>query len=439
MSDPPSALGSIRQRERQSDQTGWDHPHESRVPLTTTSPSRPATVALARCVAGGRSLALEMTAVASVQRSSRMKRAKVPPGSGALGVLEESGGPTVPVFSLADLLCFDHSDNARLSSGSRARGRHILVLRGAEGLWAVLTDTVSRVVAVPDQALMTLPSPVFGSGTPPIKALVPTSVLRESPHALASVWRDAENRPEREESDPTPAGEADGEIDAFVPLLAPGRLRPINGVIRSLVKTGQGWNDAFDEEGLLPARIGPARATVADAPILGGGHSKRVLFFPIEEFQADGRSDASSGVIVSVSQVIAVLDDAPMLVIPLAPGDAPGVIAWRQRPIPLIDLAARLGLAPSLINPARRNQLAGRALPFRRLAETRDERRSLAVVRNTLGQLFAFPTRPGIRTITLPVPCRPVGLDPHIRSDLLRGAFQWNDQLWLVPDLDRIR
>jgi chemotaxis signal transduction protein len=114
---------------------------------------------------------------------------------------------------------------------------------------------------------------------------------------------------------------------------------------------------------------------------------------------------------LSVAQVLEVLDPAGLIAVPHGPDFLRGLAFWRDRVVPVVDLAVRLGLPP----------LVG-------------ERERLVVARaNIAGDLVAFPVRPAIQTIRLPTPHRPCTL--AISPGLALGSFELTDRVVVIPDL----
>jgi chemotaxis signal transduction protein len=160
-----------------------------------------------------------------------------------------------------------------------------------------------------------------------------------------------------------------------------------------------------------------ARHHLAVAPSTCGapdGPNRLVLFSVANPGAADTRPIMLG---IALSQVLEILVPPPLLPVPGAGTHLRGLACWRDRPIPVIDLAERLGLA------------SGSAEALTRLVIARP-----SVQHEPVG----FLARSSMRILRLPVPHvlsrRSVPLDPL----LTRAVVELKNETLVVPDLSRI-
>jgi chemotaxis signal transduction protein len=130
----------------------------------------------------------------------------------------------------------------------------------------------------------------------------------------------------------------------------------------------------------------------------------------------DGRQGATLFGL-SLAQVEEVLRAGAVTPVPGAGGGLLGVVLWRDRVVPVVDLARRAGLAP----PA--------AGPPGRLLVVRGVRRPGRV---------AFPVRADLRVEPLPLPSRAWADGPRLSPLAALGVFELAAGTVVVPDVDRI-
>jgi chemotaxis signal transduction protein len=124
-----------------------------------------------------------------------------------------------------------------------------------------------------------------------------------------------------------------------------------------------------------------------------------------------------------------------MTPVPAAPAFVLGLVNWRDRPVPVIDLANRLGLAGLA-----RSNANGRT----RLMIARDKDHVLSVRSsegNALkrgsnqGTLVGFLVRPAIRLLRLPIAHQPSSRPLTLDRVLTRGMVELEKETLVIPDL----
>ena len=143
-------------------------------------------------------------------------------------------------------------------------------------------------------------------------------------------------------------------------------------------------------------------------------------------FQARTSADKGRRIffLLSARQVVEVSENLPVQPIPLAPLHAEGIVYWQQHVLPVMSLEKCLGLADQ---PA-----ASTAKML--VVRARNKQKMDA------GQLNGiFRIGPNIRHIFLPAECLPVNAAEWAPEfSRLRGAYQWRNDILLVPDIEKI-
>jgi chemotaxis signal transduction protein len=141
-----------------------------------------------------------------------------------------------------------------------------------------------------------------------------------------------------------------------------------------------------------------------------------------------------------------------MIPVPATPAFVLGLVNWRGRPVPVIDLARRLGLAPEAAPPAngRTHLIIARdksdVLPVPSPALSPVEGAvegdsskglvlSLSKGESNQGALVGFPVRPAIRVLHLPIPHRPCRRTLPLDQTLTRGIAELENETLVVPDI----
>jgi chemotaxis signal transduction protein len=276
------------------------------------------------------------------------------PRSGVLGWLLRPSGK-VPVYS--GRVLFEGSADPELR-----RGQIILLLELAQQRFGLLVDGTSRVTRVQRGAILPLPA------------------LMQDP--LAPIF--------------------DGVVcieDELVLLLAADRLVP--GAVpapdrRSGIRlAGQIW----------PEPVPASRPS--------NGLQKLIVF----EVPGKTRLDVRCRLALSVLQAPEILLPLAPLIVPTAPSFVRGLVVWRNRPLPVLDLARLLRLAHDS------SETSGRLLLARAPARA---------------EFCTIRIRPEVRIESLPLPHRPSTRKLPIPASLLKGVFERPGEILVLPDLDAI-
>jgi chemotaxis signal transduction protein len=378
-----------------------------------------------------------------------------------VGWVPGSEGDKIPVFSLVSQL-------GRLPSIEERGGslQRIIVLNpslstpltgesdegpqpeGSEGwrLWALLVDRVSQVIQVPADCVVPLP---------PI-AVSPSANYFEGVVKLGG----------EEEKASSEQGKASSGL---VLLLSPERLHPgaPTSVGQSQAEASSGQDQASSGQGEVPpgevgAPLAPRLPTAAlgQHPHGPGGrrHSQgQIMVFSVAD-PRPGEQPLSFG--LSISQINEILYPLPLLPVPGAPPFVLGLVNWRDRPVPAIDLGARLGLAPEASPSASgRNRLIivrdkGHALPVTSLAlpapactcrrgtgvgaaqvNPVEGEGSLPRKGANQGVLVSFLIQPTVRALRLPLPHQPCSRALPLDQALTRGVVELENETLVIPDI----
>jgi purine-binding chemotaxis protein CheW len=357
------------------------------------------TLRVIRCRTAGEVYGLDMSWVRSIQRSDRLRRnpphrrgePAEPSGYDPVGWLPADEG-AVPVFSLADLL-------GRPSKKSNALQR-IVVLNpppfpspveesegetqtDGRGPWALLVDRVSQVIQVPADRVAPLPPIVVN----------PSAAYFENVLKL------------------------DQEL---ILLLSPQGLYS-----QSLIPNLQSLSSSPHSPSLIlqspPSLLSPPPLSL-QSKTSGRRH---IIVFSTAEPQP-GEQTLSFG--LSISQVPEILSPLSLTPVPAAPDFVLGLVNWRDRPVPVVDLTTRLGLAAS--RPPGQTRLI--------IARDRGLVPSSSPGETNTGTLVGFPVRPATRLLRLPVAHRPCRLPLPLDQSLTRGIVELENEVLVIPDVRNI-
>jgi chemotaxis signal transduction protein len=301
-----------------------------------------------RCGLGGETYALDMARVRGIQSVLLLRR--FPDRPDAVGKLTGPDGD-VSVFSLAQRL-------GRPAPKVSAR-QQVVVLHAWPRPWGLLVDRVAQTAEVPAASREALPG----------------LLVNPSANYFRGVIR------------------VEGE---WLLLLSPDRLHP----------DAEPFED-FEEQ--LGGNEPREPAAFALPPVRGQPEGGQVLVFSVSA-RVQGERPLSFG--VSITRVAEVLETLPVVPVPGAADFVLGLAGWRGRPVPVIDLARRLGLpsAPSY----RRLMIVRPAGPV---------------------ELLGFPVRSWVRVLRLPLACRPSSRELPLDPSLVRGAVELARETLVVPDL----
>jgi len=387
------------------------------------------TLRLIRCDIADETYGLDMFWVRSIQRTERLRRnpeaegpstssgrspstsrrgeSVEPSGHSPVGWLPDERGD-IPVFSLASRLGRPSKKGSALQRivvlnpppqvGSPPHPPHSW--GGVEGgqPWALLVDRVSRVIQVPADRVVPLPPIVVNPSADYFKGVIKLN-------------------------------------EELILFLAPERLHPDASLPPTPPQAGgsEGRPQAGGSEGEAREAASPS----SRPPTVGAGGQRRshgqIVVFSIAESHPAERT-LSFG--LSISQVPEILDPLPMIPVPAAPAFVLGLVNWRGRPVPVINLARRLGLAPEAAPSAngRTHLIIARdksyVLPVSNPAEGDSSKGE-----SNQGALVGFPVRPAIRVLRLPIAHRPCRRTLPLDQTLTRGIAELENETLVVPDI----
>jgi chemotaxis signal transduction protein len=352
-----------------------------------------------RCGSADESYGLDMSWVRSIQRTDRFRRnpAAREESSAPVGWLPGNEGD-IPVFSLARRL-------GRSSDGDSALQR-IVVLYPAEEekqTWALLVDRVSQVISIPAERAVPLPPVVVNPAADYFQGVIRLGdelILFLSPERLHPEWQSTR--------------------------LSGSNFHAQSGQQSAYERLDYGPAGAtLDLPSLQPLRSIPSEASGPTSQV--GGRGQLMLFSTAR--LPSGERPVSFG--LSISQVPEILVPLPLVPVPEAPAFVLGLVNWRDRPVPVLDLDARLGLAPKADRPG-----DGQA----RLIITRDK--GCAPVRSEEGDrgrvLGGFIIQPAVRTMRLPIAHQPCQRSLDLDQRLTRGVVELENETLVIPDVRSI-
>ena len=138
-------------------------------------------------------------------------------------------------------------------------------------------------------------------------------------------------------------------------------------------------------------------------------------------FSLAGLSDQKDSLLVGFipKQVDEVLRESILHPVPSAPSDVHGLLNWRGFAVPVIDLAARLGLRDGTT-----------PLP--------DAARVIVVRSTGNNRPIAFFARTSIDFLYLPVQHEPIDIPDDFPTELLHGIASYKGKTVLIPKLDQL-
>jgi chemotaxis signal transduction protein len=321
-----------------------------------------------RCTTGSETYALDMASVYSIQRSDNLH---LEPGvKNTLGwfpVRDEQA----PVFGLAESL--GHPGQSQFA------GRRVVLMNplpGKTGMWGLLVDQVSQVFSTSYQALNPLPGALCAGEHRYFGAALQTEdelVLMLEP---AGIY---------------PPGIYPAGVYLDQPLPVAGDIREVRFAKEPVSK--------------------PAGGQAAAARRIRGQKQLIVFALPGENHKLQYA--------LSITQVLEILAPLPVIPVPGAAPYIPGLVNWRNHPVPLIDLQRRLGLevvrAPDL----------ARLMIVRAQSKKRE-------------QVFGFLVDPVIHMLRLPVEYRAGNLQANIPEQFVKSVVEIDGKLTVIPELSNL-
>ena len=238
-----------------------------------------------QCWAGERAYGLDMAWVRSIQRVDRLTRAARE--DGAIGWLA-LGNQRVAVWALTDRL--------GETAVSDSKSQRVIVLNDPNHSWGLLVDRVSRVeTAVNDDV-----------------HLVPTVALNPAKPYFDRVIRQGEN---------------------LLMLLSPECLHPESECLRVASMMSSGWGESGNYQL-------PTASKDGEQAMVGQDKRGQIVIFQLPEQERD----ASLSFLLSISQVPEILEPLPLLPVSGTEEHVVGIVNWRNRPVPIVELGQRFGL-----------------------------------------------------------------------------------------------
>jgi len=333
--------------------------------MTTETLTVPDELQIIRCHAAGAIYCLDMKWVESIERVDLLNVLPHAENSetGLVGTLPGTGGE-IPVYSLAARLGLSEENEGEL--------QRIVVLNSGGKTWGLRVGGVSQVTKVGSDALAPLPAIARDPANVVFGGMIKTD-------------------------------------ESLLLLLAPERLRPD---APHNIPTPLDFDDTVDEIGGLSALT--QRVSDSTAQSNASSSPNRILVFSLAEAAPHERPLVFG---LSVTQVPEVLNPLPLIPVPGAPAFVLGIARWRGSPVPVIDLAARMGLPPVSAQGKTRLMIS---------CGTRKDSR------------LGFLIQPTVRSILLPVAHRPCVRDLGLNESFLKGAVELQNETLVVPDIQRL-
>ncbi len=319
---------------------------------------------IAHCTVGEQRFAVDLNSLEGIERTDRLQLAPGEAGGAAdsaeigwlLGTEED-----VPVLSLARLF---RRSSEPLAVGTRGRGVVLVVGGAGAGRFGVLVDRIERMER-PPEAIHPLPEAFLRLRVNGIRGIV----------------------------------QAAGELSLLL------ELKGLRGLGEGGAFGGdrKGFKDLKEREEIENGDHGTGRQAAT-----------RVLIADLLARDSGGRR-VSIG--FAAPQVAEVIEALPILAVPSASAHLPGMILWRDQPIPVLDLARRLSGS---------GQLLCFDLP------------AVRYVVVAVGAVHvAVPVGRDVRFEHLPLPARPLELPPDLEVPALLGGYDLSGSRLLIFNLLR--
>ena len=120
---------------------------------------------------------------------------------------------------------------------------------------------------------------------------------------------------------------------------------------------------------------------------------------------------------LSISQVLELQEQLPIIPVPTAPNYLLGLVHWRNMPVPVLDLNLLLGLNTQSVG---------------------QNHRLLIVHGASEPEPLGFMVHSDVRIENLPLVNQPLDLELAINKDLSKGIFQLKKAILIIPDIDKI-
>jgi chemotaxis signal transduction protein len=338
---------------------------------------------LFRCTIGAETYGLDMSWVRSVQRIDAllMNSDMQTNSTGFVGWLPSNEGD-IPVFDLAHRLRRPFATD-RTNSHQR-----IIILpspapfthswSAKEQPWGLLVDHVWPVTKISGDNFAPLPPLVVNPATNYFEGVITL----------------------------------DGSLILFMSpeWLHPDAPSPLNGSATTKVQT-PAINRPISEKRAAPHQNGKNSATLQ--PPQAVKSAGWLIIFSTSQAPSGERPILFG---LSISQAPEVLAPLPLTPVPTAPPFVLGLINWRSRPVPVIDLNARLGLA---------------ARPM-----SSGEHHRFLMVRGYQPQSFVcLPIQPNVRMVQLPLAHRPSHRPLPLNKELVQGIFELEQGTLVIPNM----
>ena len=344
------------------------------------------TLHLFRCSIGDETYGLDMSWVRSVQRIDALLMSSDRPTNptGFVGWLPSNEGD-IPVFDLA------HRLQRPFAADRTNPQQRIIILpspapfthnwSAKEQPWGLLVDQVWQVTNISGENVVPLPPIAVNPATNYFEGVITldgTLILFMSPE-----W------------------------------LHPDAPSPSNGITATTAHDTN-LNKPGLEQSATPHQNGKSSASLKSKP--AAKSAERLMIFSTIS-PAPGERPVVFG--LSITQSPEVLVSLPLTPVPTAPPFVAGLINWRNRPVPVIDLNMRLGLSARPISPG--------------------EHHRFLIVRGYQPQSFAcIPIQPNARMVQLPLAYRPSNRPLPLHKELVHGIFELEQETLIIPNLKTI-
>lgn len=352
------------------------------------------------CNTGQTSLLLDMEHIHSIERTDRLSQSAA--GSEDTAFFNHPEfvgwiGDDIPVYSLAVRLGLERERPAVPHTVASSR---IIVHKPSSipaetngdqhQAWGLLVDRVSQAIEISYGEI----------------ASIPRGVVRPSENFYRGVIR-------------SEAG--------YALVLETERLHPEHETPNELASLPNWWNATDPDNRESDERRATQPAQDRGKAVRGSG---RILIFSVAKRLEQARS-LSLG--LSLTQVPEILGARQLLRVPGSYDHVLGLVNWRNRPVPIVDLGYRLGLTDT-VHPTPGTD--ARLLIARHPGSGDAHEAGFSAMVNGDGAvLVGFFVSPNLRMLVLPAQHRPCTQTLRVNEGMLRGAVELEAETLVIPDV----
>lgn len=206
----------------------------------------------------------------------------------------------------------------------------------------------------------------------------------------------------------------------------------------SRVSAGSIRSNFDDKDRVMNAASAPAQGQVFGT-LLGKPGSRGLVVFSLD---SNYYTDRKVSIGLSISQVAEILESTSVIPIPAGPDYIGGLVFWRELPVPVVDVACRMGMPLSKVS----DRLDGRRFIIaRHLCRSAKPQGSNGggnrpdnVSHDKLPILAAFEVHTDVRILKLPIASQPSTRVLPFNPDMVLSQVELDDETMVIPNLQEL-